>query len=45
MIENGTLLQDRYLIEKQIGAGGMGAVYLAVDQRFDKLCGDQRNFL
>jgi serine/threonine protein kinase len=34
MIENGTLLQDRYLIEKQIGAGGMGAVYLAVDQRF-----------
>lgn len=34
MIEIGTLLQDRYLIEKQIGAGGMGAVYLAVDQRF-----------
>lgn len=34
MIENGTLLQNRYLIEKQIGAGGMGAVYLAVDQRF-----------
>jgi serine/threonine protein kinase len=35
MIEIGTLLQERYLIEKQIGAGGMGAVYLAVDQRFD----------
>lgn len=35
MIENGTLLQDRYLIEKQIGAGGMGAVYLAVDRRFE----------
>lgn len=35
MIENGTLLQNRYLIGKQIGAGGMGAVYLAVDQRFD----------
>jgi len=34
MIEIGTLLQDRYLIEKQIGAGGMGAVYLAIDQRF-----------
>ena len=34
MIENGTLLQDRYLIEKQIGAGGMGAVYRAIDQRF-----------
>lgn len=35
MIETGTVLQNRYLIEKQIGAGGMGAVYLAVDQRFD----------
>ena len=35
MIEIGTVLQDRYLIKKQIGAGGMGAVYLAVDQRFD----------
>jgi serine/threonine protein kinase len=34
MIETGTLLQERYLIEKQIGEGGMGAVYLAVDQRF-----------
>lgn len=34
MIETGTLLQDRYLIEKQIGVGGMGAVYVAVDQRF-----------
>lgn len=34
MLENNTLLQNRYLIEKQIGSGGMGAVYLAVDQRF-----------
>ncbi len=34
MIETGTLLQNRYLIEKKIGAGGMGAVYRAVDQRF-----------
>ncbi|HXG85667.1 MAG TPA: protein kinase [Pyrinomonadaceae bacterium] len=34
MIETGTLLQNRYLIERQIGAGGMGAVYLAVDERF-----------
>ncbi|HEY8559990.1 MAG TPA: protein kinase [Pyrinomonadaceae bacterium] len=35
MIENGTLLQNRYLIERKIGAGGMGAVYLATDKRFD----------
>jgi len=34
MIESGTLLQNRYLIEKQIGEGGMGAVYAAIDQRF-----------
>jgi serine/threonine protein kinase len=35
MIENGTVLQNRYLIEERIGVGGMGAVYRAVDQRFD----------
>jgi serine/threonine protein kinase len=34
MIEAGTLLQNRYLVDKQIGAGGMGAVYVATDQRF-----------
>lgn len=34
MIETGTLLQNRYLIEKRIGEGGMGAVYVAIDQRF-----------
>ena len=35
MINIGTFLQDRYLIGKQIGSGGMGAVYVAIDQRFE----------
>ncbi|MBV9214761.1 MAG: serine/threonine protein kinase [Acidobacteria bacterium] len=34
MIKIGTTLQQRYLIERQIGQGGMGAVYIATDQRF-----------
>jgi serine/threonine protein kinase len=33
MLELGTLLQNRYEIIKPIGQGGMGAVYLARDQR------------
>ena len=34
MIAPETLLQNRYLVQKQIGQGGMGAVYIATDQRF-----------
>ncbi|MDT4967831.1 MAG: eukaryotic-like serine/threonine-protein kinase [Acidobacteriota bacterium] len=34
MIAPDTLLQNRYLVQKQIGQGGMGAVYIATDQRF-----------
>jgi serine/threonine protein kinase len=44
MIENGTLLQNRYLTEKQIGAGGMGAVYLAIDQRFESFVAIKETF-
>lgn len=34
MIEPGQTLQQRYRIDRQIGQGGMGAVYVATDQRF-----------
>jgi serine/threonine protein kinase len=37
MLAPGTLLQDRYEIVRLIAEGGMGAVYLARDQRLDNL--------
>ncbi|HKM99371.1 MAG TPA: serine/threonine-protein kinase [Candidatus Binataceae bacterium] len=32
-LQPGTILQNRYLVERLIGGGGMGMVYLARDQR------------
>jgi serine/threonine protein kinase len=37
MIEPGKLLQQRYRIDRQIGQGGMGAVYIATDERFGSI--------
>jgi serine/threonine protein kinase len=34
MIEAGKVLQGRYRVDKQIGQGGMGAVFIATDERF-----------
>ena len=34
MLAPGTLLQNRYAVERRIGEGGMGAVYVATDRRF-----------
>ena len=32
MIDIGTMLNERFLLEKELGRGGMGAVYSATDQ-------------
>ncbi|HNQ14033.1 MAG TPA: serine/threonine-protein kinase [Pyrinomonadaceae bacterium] len=34
MIEAGKVLQNRYRVDRQVGQGGMGAVYIATDERF-----------
>jgi len=48
MMEQGKILQQRYRIESKIGQGGMGAVYVATDERFgtsvaikETLCPDE----
>jgi serine/threonine protein kinase len=44
MIESGTLLQNRYRVVKQIGQGGMGAVYIATDERFSSTVAVKQTF-
>lgn len=44
MIESGTLLQNRYRVLKQIGQGGMGAVYVATDERFGSTVAVKQTF-
>ena len=44
MIDSGTLLQGRFLIEEAIGMGGMGAVYRAVDQKFGSVVAIKETF-
>ena len=44
MIQHGTLLQDRYRVVQQVGKGGMGEVYLAMDERFQSRVAIKRAF-
>src|SRR5947209_5640237 len=44
MIAPNTLLQNRYLVLNQIGQGGMGAVYIATDQRFGSMVALKETF-
>ncbi|HJR06741.1 MAG TPA: serine/threonine-protein kinase [Pyrinomonadaceae bacterium] len=44
MIEPNTLLQNRYRVVRQIGQGGMGAVYVATDERFGSTVAVKQTF-
>ena len=42
-LEIGTLLNERYRIERILGQGGFGAVYLALDQDLGIQCAVKEN--
>jgi len=41
-VATGTLLDDRYRVVRRLGAGGMATVYLAEDQRLERLVAVKR---
>ncbi|MFK7801366.1 MAG: protein kinase [Anaerolineae bacterium] len=42
-LENGTILHDRYEVLEQIGRGGFGAVYRAMDKSLNRICAVKEN--